>query len=175
MDWNKYLIKFSWDCLFRVIIVRYRVNSPKSGRTRINNTRPDRDWALWGPKNRLTFCWCPSAFHSTAMLHVYTFMLKLGSVMKSTFEFSIIDMPLTQEHVMQWINATASRERRLDYSIYHLCQFKRLLHKKTSVWFKLNLQEMTTNIGGGQKRNGFLGNIFDITYVYSWLYISSIF
>ena len=38
-------------------------------------------------------------------------------------------MSLTQEQIMQWIYAPASRERKLDFSITHLCEFKRLLHK----------------------------------------------
>ena len=32
-------------------------------------------------------------------------------------DFLRIDMPLTQEHIMQWINAPASRERKLEFSI----------------------------------------------------------
>ena len=36
---------------------------------------------------------------------------------------------------MQWIKASAYRERKLDLSIPHLCQFKRLPHKRHQLDF----------------------------------------
>ena len=100
-----------------VIIARYRDDYPRSERRRLSIAHPDHAWAPRGstkrPVNVLLMMFKCIPFNDNATfwqcsglwLHLRVFFC---------FVFSSIDMFLSRKHIMQWINAPASREHKLD-------------------------------------------------------------
>ena len=103
----------------RVIIGRYREDCPRSERPRISIAHPGRAWAACGPTKRPTFSWWNVQIHSIyrqcCILTKFRFIIKYTCFY--VYFFQALICFLYRKRIMQWINAPASCERKLD------CQF----------------------------------------------------
>ena len=96
-------------------IGRYREDCPSSERPRISIAHPGCAWAACGPTKRPTFSWWNVQMHS--IWRQCCILTKFRFVIKSTwfFFFKHWYVFLPRKHIMQWINAPASRERKLHF------------------------------------------------------------
>ena len=92
---------------------------------------PSRPYRISFKPNKAVFC-CRVVQMHFIQRHcciLTQFVPKFRCVIKSTSDFlSNIDMSVTWEHILEWIDEPASHENKLGSSISHLCQFKRLLY-----------------------------------------------
>ena len=97
----------------RVIIARYREDCPRSERPRISIALPGCAWAACGPTKRPVFCWWNVQMHS--IWQQCCILTKFRYVIKSAFFFKHWYVFLSRKHIMQWINAPATRESKLEF------------------------------------------------------------